>query len=289
MRYTPVRLLHTMDTYIETEETKETKAIAEFCKIQKPAMIYLAVGPANAPLQQYPPFLRDFAKPQVCILLDPRLEEELTHERPDGVTFFYLRREFNWEYEQPFIHELCQIPEGKMIVQDYTGCDIRVYYPLAKFGPALLRKVLFDVSYSDGGCFPDFNAIQIFRTENGSGFVNPLQEPLAASRRYITADLAKKVARERNNAIYYVFALYSAQKGREEQLYWCTPDQIMRRAGWFFPVHGLPPLSVEELLIAHIMDLATIVSETKMAREYALRLMESKEYIAMTGILASMI
>ena len=86
-----------------------------------------------------------------------------------------------------------------------------------------------------------------------------------------------------------MFALYSAQKGREEQLYWCTPDQIMRRAGWFFPVHGLPPLSVEELLIAHIMDLATIVSETKMAREYALRLMESKEYIAMTGILASMI
>ena len=145
------------------------------------------------------------------------------------------------------------------------------------------------MSYSDGGCFPDFDTAQIFCTENDGGFVNPLQEPLAASRRYITADLAKKVTRERNNAIYYVFALYAAQKGREEQLYWCMPDQIMRRAGWFFTIHGLPPLSVEELLIAHLTDLAAIVSETKMTREYALRLMESKEYIAMTGILASMI
>jgi hypothetical protein len=217
--------------------------------------------------------------------LDPRLEEELTHDRPDGVTFFYLRREFLWEDEQPFIHELCQIPESKMIAQDYTGCDIRVYYPLA---PALLRKVLFDVTYSDGNCGFDFSTVQIFHTENG-GFVNPLQEPLAAIRQYITADLAKKIARERNNAIYYVFALYAAQKGREEELHWCSPEQIMRRAGWFFTIHGLPPLSVEELLIAHLMDLSALVSETKMTREYALRLMESKEYIAMTGILASMI
>ena len=274
-----------MNTYIETEETEETRDIADFCKIQKPAMIYLAVGPANAPLQQYPPFLGDFAKPQVCILLDPRLEEELTHERPDGVTFFYLRREFNWEDEQPFIHELCQIPESKMIAQDYTGCDIRVYYPLA---PPLLKKVLFDVAYSDGSCYLDFNTVQIFHTEDG-GFVNPLQEPLVQSRRYITAELAKKIANERNAAIYYVFALYAAQKGRGEQLDWCTPEQIMRRAGWFFTIHGLPPLSVEELLTAHIMDLAAIVSDTKMTREYALRLMESKEYIVMTRILASMI
>jgi hypothetical protein len=262
--------------------------IAEFCKTQNPALIYLAIGPANAPLQQYPPFLANYPKPQLCILFDPRLEEELTHEKPDGVTFVYLRRNFDWEHETAFIDDLCQIPSAKVIAQDYSGADIRKYYPLSRLGPSILKKVLFDVTYSDGNCGFDFSTVQIFHTDDG-GFVNPLQVPLADSIHYITNELASTIAKERNIAIQFVFALYSIQAGREEPRQWCTPTNIMWRAGWFFQIHGLAPLAIEELLVAHFLDLVAVVSEPNATREYALRLMESKEYIAMTGILASMI
>jgi hypothetical protein len=262
----------------------DTNYIVSHCKQTKPAIIYLGVGCANAPLQQYPPFLKDFKTPQICILIDPRLEEELVHERPEGVTFFHLRRFFDWENESDFIATLC---EAQMIAQDYTGEDIRKYYPLQRFGPPLLKKVLFDVTYSDGACHLDLSAVQIFY--NDSGFVNPIHEPLASMRPYIPKELIQRLAKERNNAIYNVFALYNIQRGCEEIQAWCTPENIRRRAGWLFPVFGLTPFALEELLIAHLIDLATIVSETKMARPYALRLLESKEYIEMTRTLASLI
>ena len=278
--------MNTIDT-INTINTIDTNQIVSYCKAAKPAIVYLGVGCANAPLQQYPPFLKDFEKPQICILIDPRLEEELTHERPDGVTFFHLRRNFDWTAEAEFVATLC---EGQMIAQDYTGDDIRKYYPLQRFGPPLLKKVLFDVTYSDGGCFLDVNAVQIFHKDGG--FVNPIHEPLASTHAYIPKELVQQIAKERNVAIQFVFALYSIEKGREEPRDWCTPANIMRRAGWLFPVFGLvatAPIPLEELLIAHLNDLANTVSKIDLCREYALRLLESKEYIAMTCTLASII
>jgi len=262
----------------------DTIYIVSHCKDTKPAIIYLGVGCANAPLQQYPPFLKDFKTPQVCILIDPRLEEELVHERPEGVTFFHLRRFFDWENESDFIATLC---EEQMIAQDYTGDDIRKYYPLQRFGPPLLKKVLFDVAYSDGACYLDHSAVQIFYKDGG--FVNPIHEPLVSMYPYIPKELIQRIAKERNNAIYNVFALYNIQRGREEAQAWCTPETIQRRAGWLFPVFGLTPLALEELLVAHFIDLADIVSGTKMAHTYATRFIESKEYIEMTRTLASLI
>jgi hypothetical protein len=262
----------------------EMNEIVNYCNDTKPAMIYLGIGCANAPLQQYPPFLKDFKTPQVCILIDPRLEEELTHERPDGVTFFHLRREFDWNNECDAVASLCKM---QMIAQDYSGTDIRNYYPLQRIGPQLLKTALFDVAYGDGACYLDFSTVQIFHKDDG--FVNPIHEPLASVSPYIPKELTRNIANERNVTIQYVFSLYSIQQGREEARAWCTPENILRRAGWLFPVFGLPSLALEELLIAHLTDLAAVVSETKMAREYALRLLESKEYIAMTGTLASLI
>lgn len=262
----------------------DTNYIANFCKDTKPAIIYLGVGCANAPLQQYPPFLKDFGKPQVCILIDPQLEEELTHERPDGVTFFHLRREFDWDNESEFVASLC---ETRIIAQDYSGADLRNYYPLQRIGPQLLKTALFDVAYGDGACYLDFSAVQIFYKDGG--FVNPIHEPLASVSPHIPKELTRSIANERNVAIQFVFSLYGIQQGREEARAWCTPENILRRAGWLFPVFGLPTLALEDLLIAHLTDLAATVSETKMARTYALILLESKEYIAMAGTLASLI
>ena len=264
-----------------------TNEIAEFCMNHNPAMIYLAIGPANAPLQQYPPFLHKFPKPHICIMFDPRLEETLTHERPDGVTFFHLRREFDWDKESGFIEELCQIPSAKMIAQDYSGTDIRKYYPLRRFGPPLLKKVLFDVTYSDGGCFVDFDEIQLFYSED-HGFINPIHKALVAMISDIPAVLAKTIVTERNIAIQFVQALYNIQRGREEARHWCTPENIERRAGWLFAVFDLPPSALEELLIAHIADLSAAISEP-IPREYALRLLESKDYMEMATTLASLL
>jgi hypothetical protein len=265
----------------------DTNMIVQFCKTKNPAIVYLGVGCAMAPLQQYPPFLKDFPGNQICILIDPRLEEDaaLSHERPDGVVFFHLRRLFEWATESDFIAELCNLPGSQFIAQDYSGADIREFFPKDQ---ALMQKVLFDVTYGEGSCYVDFDAVRIFRKEDG-GFVNPNQETLASMRRYVPHELLVQKAKERNIAIQFVDALYRIQSGKEEPRDWCTPDRIMWRAGWMFSIYGLPSLALEELLIAYMIDLAAIVDATPMSRDYVTGFLGSKDYIAMTGTLTAII
>ena len=63
-----------------------------------------------------------------------------------------------------------------MIVQDYTGDDIsmRLFPFLHEFDPRLQYRVLFDATYGrQGGCYVDFNAIQILRDPHTGEFIQP--------------------------------------------------------------------------------------------------------------------
>jgi hypothetical protein len=228
----------------------------------------------------------------ICILIDPALEDPLTHERPDNAQFFYLRRYLEWESDADteFVAELCKlvlaIPMAQMIVQDYSGANLRRYYPLQRF-PQILHKVLFDVTYADGSCYVDFSAVNIIRRPDG-GFVNPVFEPLDTIRPYISQELLVRVAKERNIAIQFVHSLYSIQNGTEEPRHWCTQETIRWRADWLFVAYGLRLDQLKDLLTVYLIDLAAAANAT-MTPEYVSEIIGSKDYIAMTGTLTSII
>ena len=48
--------------------------IVTFCQEHNATIIYLAIGSAHNPQQQYPRFMSDFEGKQICILVDPHLE-----------------------------------------------------------------------------------------------------------------------------------------------------------------------------------------------------------------------
>lgn len=263
--------------------------IIQLCKERSPNIIYLAIGCARAPLQQYPPFIKEIGGTQVCILIDPILEETLTHERPANATFFSERRYFQWgsNEDTEFIHELCKL-NVEVIVQDYSGTDTRSYYPIQALGPSILKRVLFDVTYSDGGCFVDFDTVNILRMEDG-GFVNPQQQPLAACYPYIPTDLLKKIVVDRNIAVQFLNYFYGIEIGTEEARHWCTPQNMEWRAAWMFVAYGIPRTSLKELLIAYLIDLATTAGDSTMTPEYAATMIGKKDYIATTGFLTSLL
>ena len=62
-----------------------------------------------------------------------------------------------------------------MILQDYTGNDIsKIYLQLFNVFPReiLIKKVIFDITQHDGGCFVDFNNFPIFYDINDD-FIQP--------------------------------------------------------------------------------------------------------------------
>jgi hypothetical protein len=68
---------------------------------------------------------------------------------------------------QKIIHYVLQ-NEKKMIVQDYTGHDIRKYMNIFSIdNPLLSKKVIFDITNNDGGCLIDFSKYHLYFEKNG--------------------------------------------------------------------------------------------------------------------------
>jgi hypothetical protein len=255
------------------------------------SLIYVAIGcsqahypPTGGTPQQFPPFVAAHAGHKICIWIDPGLEPEprgfqnaglVTQPLPDNTiadvgfaTFIPLRKNFAWPRHwgtdsevrpcTQFIDELCRlcvhpVSTASMIVQDYSGADIRQFYPLERFGPALLAKVLFDVTYKDSGCFVDFARVHILR--NNDGFVQPAYSPMwslatvdgAAS--VINAEMGDRY----NTLINYVWRLYKIQTGREVPRDWCTPDVVATRARRLFIAYRLPQGSTDTPTLHHLL------------------------------------
>lgn len=267
-------------------------------------LIYLAIGcsqiyypPDKGSPQQFPPFVAAHAGHKICIWIDPGLEPEprgfqnaglAAQPLPDNTvadvgfaTFIPLRTNFYWPSRwapitsenvqqcMRFIDGLCQLcvcmhDSASMIVQDYSGADIRHFYPLERFGPALLPKVLFDVTYKDSGCFVEFDRVHILRDTDG--FVQPayspmwLLAPVAGAAPIIEAEMADRY----NILVNYVWRLYKIQMGREVPRDWCTPDVITEKARRLYLVYGVPLASTDtpalhRLLAEGISDFCAVV------------------------------
>ena len=199
--------LSTMTTSMTLNDI--TTLCTKICN-EEQTTIYFAVGcgleyyaPGTHPPQQYPPFMAEFPGRHICILMDPLLESppkvyaDLGVSVPDtgsdtgpvtigNVTFIPVRRNFEWGSEEArlFIDELCILcldTPARLIVQDYAGNYIDRYYPIDRLGTQITKKVLFDVTYRDGGCFIDLGAVRILRHRDGS-FVQPRYDPNSVIR-----------------------------------------------------------------------------------------------------------
>jgi hypothetical protein len=251
--------------------------ILELCAVTRPAYIYLAIGCAlghyaegQGSPQQYPPPIATLPGRKICILVDPGLEspprsyaqvgisdpsaqsQYVTH---GDVTFIPVRREFRWPVpwaqaeQQPAIQHDSRFIDGlialtrrpgsptRLIVQDYSGTDIRPFYPHDAPPP----RVLYDMTGRDGGCFVDFAAVRIHQTPAGD-FIQPPYEPLRTLQTTLAADEFRAVAEQRSRLLTdYAHRYYRIMRGVEPPRDWATPHTIGLRLAPLFVAYAHPP------------------------------------------------
>jgi hypothetical protein len=205
--------------------------------------IYLSIGCAHSAEQQYPPFFRSLPGTKLCFLIDPRLEEKpVCHTTGPPITdaMFVEIREY-FDYNEAILHGLCAhaLSTGtKLIVQAFTGEDIRYRYPLKRFGPALLDHVLFDFTYSEGGCFVDFSKVQLLLKPDYT-FLQPLYSPLATFKQHRHI-LLKELEARYHLIFHYVLNVYQVQTGRKEPREWYAPEVILPKIGALCVAYNVP-------------------------------------------------
>ena len=213
---------------------------------QDPAVktIYIGIGCAGSNPQHYPPFLNSIPGKQVCYLIDPLLEmrswgneflRTLDIKDPESVLFIPERKHFSWRYAGGYlVNALCALvvrsTDKRLIVQDYTGEDIATRYPLHGFGPALLKRVLFDVTYGDAGqrCFVHFDKVRLLINPDDGTFIQPMYETITALRSYSglpPTDLATIVQSRTRGIGLMVGRFYNVFTGIDKsQAVWVTPE-----------------------------------------------------------------
>jgi len=265
--------------------------------------IYIAIGCAlgryeegKHPPQQYPPFMTDFPGRHICILIDPMLESpprayadlagtNLSEEPVTtigNVTFIPMRSEFEWESNEAcaFIDSLCKTTATYLIVQDYSGCNIEHYYPIDRLGPQITKRILFDVTYRESGCFIDFASVKILRYRDG-GFIQPKYDPITALRAYVSPDQLRYTLQERRTALVnYVKRYHRIQTGAEEYRDWCTTERVQRHMRTLCHAYSVslePTIpGIEKLMVAHLFDLCAAVGD-RITEEGAIELVRCKE------------
>jgi len=258
--------------------------LVDICTGDRPAYIYLSIGcaqgwhsPETQQPQQYPPQIAALPGRKLCILIDPQLESppvsvktldpaanpaDTVYVINPNLTFVVIRRNFIWP-ELSLMNRLYALcTQTRLIVQDFTGEIIDRYYPKT---PGLLRNVLFDYTYNDGGCFIDFSKISILQRPDGS-FIQPAREPIADVHPFTTPEQLAPILKARTDILFnYVQRLYRIQTNTEPFRDWCTPDVVARYADPLFAVYGIPPAtdtgSLERLMLAAFADLSAAADD----------------------------
>jgi hypothetical protein len=272
------------------------------CEVVQPTYIYLAIGcsqryypEGQGSPQQYPPPIAALPGRKICILIDPLLEEvprayaqigisdpvaAATHATHGEVTFIPVRREFHWPVPwaqaevTPAIQHDMQLIEGlialtkrpgsptRLIVQDYSGTDIRPFYP----HDAPPTRVLYDMTGNDGGCFIDFDAVRIYQTLTGDFIQSPYQ-PLRTLHPVLTPEEFRAVADQRSGLLAnYAHRFYRIMRGVEPPRDWATAHSIGLHLAPLFVAYGVPPnvrdpANLYALLSAALYDFAAVAGD----------------------------
>jgi len=259
--------------------------ILTLCEQEQPDLIYVAIGCAayehpssQGTIQQYPPFVKHWSGKKVCIWIDPDLESpprSLTtiQATPDSSSteiwrttdaiFVSVRKHFYYEAteESQFIESLCRntvARHTKLIVQDYSGRDIQEFYPM-HIHPDIPKSVLYDVTYNDGGCFIDFDAIQILRDANGD-FLQPSFSPLRDMYGNIPDLIFEKELTRRRQNLTNIHTYNCIVRGLRESNSWTTEDRIAKAAHRYASIYRVYPTDYEGILFGAAKDLCATAS-----------------------------
>ena len=243
----------------------------------KPELIYVAIGcalghhPPNGTHlspQQLPPFVQHATGQRLCVLIDPMLEEP-PRQKPladatPGVTLISLRQPFQFEdpTHSAFLHSLIHLAVAsesrtRLIVQDYSGRDILPYYPIDTYGPRLTARVLYDVTYNDGGCFVDLDKVAIFHEANGN-FLNPVYLPMWRFKGVRGAAITIQTQlTKRESALFYAHRYYGYLTGTRPPRDWNTPERLSLLLKPMFYAYGIAPISLTADKLRQLLQEAT--------------------------------
>ena len=258
---------------------------------QKNLLIYVAIGCAvgrypegEHPKQQYPPYLQKFACRQICVLIDPLLEMPPraiadVAKLPGDITILPVLQTFNHTNQHGecslwFLDRLTQLcmdsPDCRMIVQEFTGENVNLYYP-THFGRGILTNVLYDPTYSDGGgCSPDLSAIQILCDQRGN-FIQPHHSRLQDIYKIVPTNIFKKQFHMRQYPIIHLIQRqYRILRNLEEPRDWVTDRVLknpMREYCFIYSIDAVDYLQqLRKILLAVVQDLC-ILSQSYLTEE----------------------
>lgn len=284
-------------------------------------MIYVSIGCAldwnkdpQQIQQQYPAILDTFPGQRVCILIDPSLEypPKATRSAPvssslpipppaydtrpstpivkDGVVFFPVYRAFEFTHPQDaeFLHTLCSLcvetnGATKLIVQDYTGRDIRPYYPTDIFGDAIRPWILYNMTYRDSGCYVDFSTVHVLRDPAGN-FVHP--ECLSLRQIRQIAPTGSRILRdemkERTDLVCnYLYRRYAVQAGYKEPADWCSPANVIIHLRRLTLAYGSPTnltqTNLKRVILACLQDVGDVMDK-EVSAETVYTLLDANNY-----------
>jgi hypothetical protein len=276
--------------------------IATLCESIQPALIYVAIGcsqryypEGQGSPQQYPPQIAATPGRKICILIDPLLEDVprvfTQIGLPDPATaatqcytihgdimIIPVRREFHWPLpwtrpeqraaaaaDTALLQRLVGLTnqgQVRLIVQDYSGTDIRPFF-LQNAKPT---HVLYDMTGHDGGCFIDFTRITLHRAPNGD-FIQPPYSTLQSLQPLIPAAELQATMKDRSALLTnYAHRYYRVLRGVEPPRDWITPEGFRARLLPLFIAYGLPPIvsdpaNLYRLIAAALCDFATIAGD----------------------------
>jgi hypothetical protein len=277
-----------------------------YCQYHQPDLIYVAIGCSqkrheygkHSP-QECPPFVRQWITrtgapaQSICILIDPDLEDDLYvfHDLSDEelahTRIVTVRRKFYWAnpLDRDFIYALCELAirasDTYLIVQDYSGEELRKYYPLGhpRFSvPDLLSKVAFDVGFMDGGCWLDFDKVRLERDATTGGFLQPPYMRLRDMAAIATPEVLLFHAEQRYYTLLsYVWGFYRHPGERD----WCSADAVAFKMGALPHVYGVSvsvdPANLKALATHLLEDFAQTAGAELTPAEIATMLDEATE------------
>jgi len=148
--------------------------------------------------------------------------------------------------------------QAKIIVQDYSGRDIQGFYPI-HIHPDIPKYVLYDVTYGDGGCFIDFDAIHVLRDAHGD-FLQPSFSPLHAIYGKIPDPIFGKELTRRRQNLTNIHTYNCIARGLRESSSWITEDRIANSAHRYASIYRVHPTDYEAILFAAAKDICATAS-----------------------------
>ena len=263
-----------------------------------PDVIYFAVGCfmgyykdiTSSNNQQNPKFMNKFeGQNKIYIFMDPMLESPLKLESQIHLVqtdtedsyrvlengeytvvainkpyHFYqsLCEGENFELDSLFLYGLVNYvleKNIKLIVQDYSGCDIsKAYMSLMNIfdKEKLLKNVFFDVTQNDGGCFVDFDKYTISYDEKDNFSQNKFKSLVSLKK--VDEQVFKDILIKRLNLVsYYICRYIRMLNGELEKTEWDTThikDIVNEMAMIYSIKNDIDKQNLQELIMMIMID-----------------------------------